>query len=75
LDVAVAPLFLYPFNERISPAALLESSKAALMLSGMVPSDGSDPDVLRRSVLAGRYAEVRLLCYLGKDVVRWIDQR
>jgi hypothetical protein len=68
------PLILHPFNERISPGALLESSKAALMLSGMVPSDGSDPDDLRRSLLAGRYAEVRMLYYLGKDVLRWICQ-
>lgn len=65
---------LYPFNERISPGVLLDSSKAALMLSGMVPSDGSDPDDLRRRLLSGRYAEVRMLYYLGKDVVRWIDQ-
>jgi len=68
------PLILHPFNERIPPGALLESSKAALMLSGMVPSDGSDPDDLRRRLLAGRYAEVRMLYYLGKDVLRWIDQ-
>jgi hypothetical protein len=68
------PLILYPFNERIPPSTLLESSKAALMLSGMVPNDGSDPDDLRRRLLAGRYAEVRMLYYLGKDVVRWIEQ-
>jgi hypothetical protein len=68
------PLILHPFNERIAPGALLESSKAALMLSGMVPNDGSDPDDLRRRLLAGRYAEVRMLYYLGKDVLRWMDQ-
>ena len=62
------------FNERISPGALLDSSKAAVMLSGMVPSDGRDPDDLRRRLLAGRYAEVRMLYYPGRDVVRWIDQ-
>jgi len=68
------PLILYPFNERIPPSTLLESSKAAMMLSGMVPNDGSDPEDLRRRLLAGRYAEVRMLYYLGKDVLRWIDQ-
>ena len=68
------PLILHPFNERIPPGALLESSKAALMLSGMVPSDGSDSDELRCGLLAGRYAEVRMLYYLGKDVLRWMDQ-
>ena len=49
------PLILHPFNERVAPSTLLESSKAALMLSG-------------------RYAEMRMLFYLGKDVFRWIDQ-
>jgi len=68
------PLILYPFNERVAPATLLESSKAALMLAGMLPGDGSDPDDLRRRLLAGRYAEVRMLFFLGKDVLRWIEQ-
>ena len=68
------PLILYPFNERVPPANLLESSKAALMLTGMIPSDGSDSEDLRRRLLAGRYAEVRMLFFLGKDVLRWIEQ-
>src|SRR5579864_9009381 len=68
------PLILYPFNERVPPAVLLESSKAALMLSGIIPGDGSDPDDLRRRLLSGRYAEVRMLFFLGKDVLRWIEQ-
>jgi hypothetical protein len=53
---------------------LLENSKAALMLSGLIPGDGSDEDQLRRRVLSGRYAEVRMLFFLGKDVLRWIEQ-
>jgi hypothetical protein len=68
------PLILYPFNERIPPSTLLDSSKAALMLSGLVPNDGTDPEDLRRRMLAGRYAEVRMLFFLGKDVLRWVDQ-
>jgi hypothetical protein len=68
------PLILHPFNERVPPAALLENSKAALMLSGLIPSDGSDPDDLRRRVLTGRHSEVRMLFFLGKDVFRWIEQ-
>ena len=68
------PLILHPFNERVPPASLLDSSKAALMLSGLVASDGSDPDDLRRRLLAGRYAEVRMLFFLGKDVLRWVGQ-
>jgi hypothetical protein len=68
------PLILHPFNERVPPKELLENSRAALMLSGLIPSDGTDPEELRRKVLAGRYAEIRMLYFLGKDVLRWLDQ-
>jgi hypothetical protein len=68
------PLILHPFNERVPPSALLENSKAALMLSGLIPGDGSDADDLRRRLLSGRYSEMRMLFFLGKDVFRWIDQ-
>lgn len=68
------PLILHPFNERVPPSALLENSKAALMLSGLIPSDGSDPEDLARRLLIGRYTEVRMLFFVGKDVFRWIGQ-
>jgi hypothetical protein len=67
------PLILHPFNEHIPPSAMLDNSKAALMLSGLVPSDGTDPDELSRRLLAGRYGEIRMLFFLGKDVFRWLD--
>jgi hypothetical protein len=68
------PLILHPFNEHIAPSTLLESSKAALMLSGLIPNEGADPEELKRRLLSGRYAEMRMLFFLGKDVFRWIDQ-
>jgi hypothetical protein len=68
------PLILYPFNEHLPPASLLESSKAALMLSGLIPNDGTEREVLQRRLLAGRYAEIRMLFFLGKDVLRWVEQ-
>lgn len=68
------PLILHPFNERIPPSSLLDNSKAALMLSGLIPSDGSEPDDLTRRLLAGRFGEIRMLYFLGKDVFRWLDQ-
>ena len=68
------PLILHPFNENISASVLLENSKAALILSGLVPGGGADPAELRRRLLSGRYAEIRMLFFLGKDVRRWIDQ-
>jgi hypothetical protein len=68
------PLILHPFNERIAPSTLLESSRAALMLSGLMPNDGANADELKRRLLSGRYSEMRMLFFLGKDVFRWIDQ-
>ena len=68
------PLILHPFNERVPPSALLDNSKAALMLSGLIPSDGSAEDELKRRLLTGRYGEVRMLYYLGKDLFRWVEQ-
>lgn len=68
------PLILHPFNEKVPPSTLLENSKAALMLGGLIAGDGSDEDELRRRLLSGRYAEVRMLYFLGKDVLRWVGQ-
>jgi hypothetical protein len=68
------PLILHPFNERVPPSALLENSRAALMLSGLIPNDGTDADDLKRRLLDGRYSEMRMLFFLGKDVFRWIGQ-
>lgn len=68
------PLILHPFNERVPPSALLDNSKAALMLSGLIPPDGTGEDELQRRLLAGRYGEVRMLFFLGKDVFRWVEQ-
>lgn len=71
---ALPPLILHPFNERVPPSALLENSRAALMLSGLIPNDGTDEEALKRRLLSGRYAELRMLFFLGKDVLRWMDQ-
>jgi len=68
------PLILHPFNERVSPGTLMENSKAALMLSGLIPSEGIDREELKRRLLTGRHSEIRMLYFLGKDVFRWIGQ-
>jgi hypothetical protein len=68
------PLILHPFNERVPPTALLQNSKAALMMAGLIPDDGSDRDEMTRRLLAGRHAEIRMLYFLGKDVCRWLAQ-
>jgi len=68
------PLILHPFNERVSPATLLENSKAALMLAGLAARDGTEDEILQRRVITGRYAELRMLYFIGKDVMRWLEQ-
>ena len=74
LQFDLPPLILHPFNERIPPSTLLDNSKAALMLCGMIPSDGTDPEALQKRLLCGKYAEIRMLFFLGKDVFRWMNQ-
>ena len=44
------------------------------MLSGLIKNDGTDREDLKRRLLAGRYSEIRMLFFLGKDVLRWLDQ-
>lgn len=68
------PLILHPFNERVPPSALLENSRAALMLAGLIPQDGAGEEELHRRLLAGRYSEIRMLYFVGKDVFRWLHQ-
>ena len=68
------PLILCPFSGHLLPATLVESSRAALMLSGLLPSDGSEPEDLKQQLMAGRYAEIRMLFFLGKDLARWMEQ-
>jgi len=68
------PLILHPFNEHVPPSVLLDNSRAALMLSGLIPSDGTDPEELSRRLLMGRYGEIRMLFFLGKDIFRWLEQ-
>jgi hypothetical protein len=67
------PLILHPFAGREGPDKLLEGSRAALMLHGLMPSD-VDRDELSRRILLGRYNEVRMLYFLGKDIFRWMEQ-
>jgi hypothetical protein len=68
------PLILHPFADAAGPDKLVESSRASLMLQGLLPSGERTTDDLDKSLLEGRYCEIRMLFYVGKDLVRWIDQ-
>jgi hypothetical protein len=67
------PLILHPFTETASTVRVLESAKASLsLLKEGVPE--SEQTELDRQLVDGRYAEVRMLFYVGKDIFRWMDQ-
>src|ERR1700674_186338 len=68
------PLILHPFSNQQAPAVLLQGSKAALTLARLLPGDGEDRDNLTRKLVESRYAEIRMLYFVGKDLLRWIGQ-
>ena len=67
-------MILHPFAGAGGPEALAASSRASLMLQGIIPSDEFALDTLAQMVLEGRYYELRMLFYIGKDLERWIEQ-
>jgi hypothetical protein len=44
------------------------------MLQGLLPVKEETLESLQRILLDGRYCEIRMLYYLGKDTDRWIEQ-
>jgi hypothetical protein len=68
------PLILHPFADASGPGKLVESSRASLMMQGLLPSGQLSPEDLDTKLLDGRYCEIRMLCYVGRDLVRWIEQ-
>jgi len=43
-------------------------------MQGVLPSGESSMEDLDRTLLEGRYCEIRMLYYVGKDLMRWLDQ-
>lgn len=68
------PLILHPFADASGPHKVVESSRASLMLQGLLPAGQQTTEDLERTLLEGRYQEVRMLFYVGRDVLRWIGQ-
>ena len=68
------PLILHPFADRGGPDKLVESSRASLMLQGLLPAGERNPHEIEQVLLEGRFCEIRMLFYVGKDLLRWIDQ-
>jgi len=68
------PLILHPFSDPTGPDKLVESSRAHLMMQGLLPSGGLSPEEIEERLLVGRYCEIRMLFYVGKDLERWVNQ-
>jgi hypothetical protein len=68
------PLILHPFADPSGPNKVLESSRASLMLQGLLPSGQQSSEDLERTLLEGRYQEIRMLFYVGRDILRWVGQ-
>ena len=68
------PLILHPFADASGPQKVMESSRASLMLQGLLPSGQQTSEDLERALLEGRYQEVRMLFYVGRDILRWVEQ-
>jgi hypothetical protein len=66
------PLILHPFSDQSGPGKLVQSSRASLMLNGLLPQDESTEDELTRKLIEGRVCEIRMLFFVGKDLLRWI---
>ncbi|HEX4595279.1 MAG TPA: hypothetical protein VH157_13440 [Bryobacteraceae bacterium] len=74
LSFTLPPLILHPFADAAGPNKLVESSRASLKLQGLLPAGESSQEDLDRTLLEGRYSELRMLFYVGKDLARWIEQ-
>ncbi len=68
------PLILHPFTGDQTTEQLLAGSKAMLTLNGMLPGGPDVSGELSLIVQRGRVQEIRMLYFLGKDVVRWMEQ-
>jgi hypothetical protein len=68
------PLILHPFADTASPKKLVQSSRANLVLQGLLPGKEETLEQLQEMLLEGRYCELRMLYYVGKDTDRWIEQ-
>src|ERR1700679_1209103 len=68
------PLILHPFAAAGGRDKLEESQRATLMMQGLLPAGERSGDDLDRALLDGRFSEILMLFYVGKDLARWIEQ-
>ena len=68
------PLILHPFSDPEAPDRLTMSARASLILHGLLPAEDLSHEELNRQLLDGRYSEIKMLFYVGKDLSRWLEQ-
>jgi hypothetical protein len=68
------PLILHPFSNPEDTSVLMASSRASLALQGFLPQTDTPSQDLDEQLLRGRYAELKMLFYIGKDLTRWTEQ-
>ncbi len=68
------PLILHPFSDAAGPTKLVESSRASMMMQGLLPNREFSVEDLDKKLLDGRFCEIRMLFYVGRDLLRWIEQ-
>src|SRR5579884_2489504 len=73
-EFRLPPLILHPFSDAHGPSRLVESSRASLMLQGLLPSGELTREELDQRLIDGRYCELRMVYYVGRDVMRWLEQ-
>jgi hypothetical protein len=66
------PLILHPFGSNDGTEELLEGARAALGLQESSIENQQYAEMQHRMTM-GRYQEIRMLLFLGKDIFRWID--
>jgi hypothetical protein len=71
---SLPPVILHPFTNRSGAERLATSARASLILRGLIPAEGLEPRDLDDRLLEGRFCEIQMLFYLGKDLARWIEQ-
>jgi hypothetical protein len=71
---SLPPIILHPFSDPSGPDKLVESSRAHLMMQGLLPSGELSQDEILHRLLSGRLCELRMLYYVGKDLERWVEQ-
>ena len=68
------PLILHPFTESAETLRMLEKAKASLAMLRDGELNPDESEALERRLLEGRFTEFRMLFYVGKDIVRWLEQ-